>query len=152
MMRLKVLGEIGNQTYAGYIDDIFHAGNHLLSLISDLLDISKIEIGATELSDDDVDLEEIITSAMEMVITRASARGVSLMPLMTHSVGACAWRSLTQSGSESNRVARRCAASPPAKSPPTASTPVSDTSVRSGFHRTRLKSYKPIWSSHTRSV
>jgi signal transduction histidine kinase len=54
------LGPIGNSRYKGYVEDIHQSGLYALSLLNDLLDISKIEAGKFELDFTAVDAPEII--------------------------------------------------------------------------------------------
>jgi signal transduction histidine kinase len=54
------LGPIGNQRYKGYVEDIHHSGLYALSLLNDLLDISKIEAGKFELNFTAVDVPELV--------------------------------------------------------------------------------------------
>ncbi|MGA8400615.1 MAG: histidine kinase dimerization/phospho-acceptor domain-containing protein, partial [Stellaceae bacterium] len=60
--------------YKGYADDILTAGQHLLNLINDILDLSKIEVGRMELHDEVVDVAKLVKDCCRMVRERASAR------------------------------------------------------------------------------
>ena len=64
IMRDRLLGSIGNPRYAEYADDIHSSGMHLLGIINDILDLSKVEAGRLELSEDIIDLHEIIKSGL----------------------------------------------------------------------------------------
>lgn len=57
-------GELKNDRYRGYVNDIHSSGKHLLSLINDLLDLSKVEAGKLELKFTSVDLNEIILKSV----------------------------------------------------------------------------------------
>jgi two-component system, NtrC family, sensor kinase len=77
---LLVSGKVGELTpqqreYVGYMGD---SGTHLLALINDLLDVSKIEAGKVELDLEPVDLDGLLNSSMEIVREQALARGVRL--------------------------------------------------------------------------
>ncbi|HEY4971359.1 MAG TPA: response regulator [Steroidobacteraceae bacterium] len=61
--------------YVGYIGD---SGTHLLSLINDILDVSKIEAGKVELDLEPVDLDDLLTDTVAIVRERAHARGIRL--------------------------------------------------------------------------
>ena len=61
--------------YVGYIGD---SGTHLLSLINDILDVSKIEAGKVELDLEAVDLDDLLTNTVAIVRERALARGIRL--------------------------------------------------------------------------
>ena len=64
--------------YSEFAQDILNSGKHLLDLINDLLDMSKIEAGQFELLDEQVDLEPLIRSCLTMVGPRAIEGQVAL--------------------------------------------------------------------------
>jgi signal transduction histidine kinase len=71
-------GPIGNERYRSYIRDIHSSGQHLLGVVNDILDISKIEVGEFELQEDEIDIGDIIESTVRVVHERASRAGLSL--------------------------------------------------------------------------
>ena len=73
----KMFGDI-NDKQAEYLQDILESGRHLLSLINDILDLSKIEAGRMELEPADFDLPSAIENALILVRERASRRGITL--------------------------------------------------------------------------
>jgi signal transduction histidine kinase len=73
----KMFGEV-NAKQAEYLQDILESGRHLLSLINDILDLSKIEAGHMELEPADFDLPGVIENALILVRERASRRGITL--------------------------------------------------------------------------
>jgi len=72
-----MFGEI-NEKQTEYLHDILESGRHLLSLINDILDLSKIEAGRMELEPADFDLPSAIENALILVRERASRRGIRL--------------------------------------------------------------------------
>ena len=78
VMRLERFGEIENQKYKGYVNDIHTSGGHLLSLINDLLDLSKVEAGKLELNFTSVNLSEATDHAIRMIQEPATAARVVL--------------------------------------------------------------------------
>lgn len=78
-MREGRLGPIGNEKYAGYINDIHMSGLHLLSLVNDLLDMAKIEAGRFELDFAPVAVEEVVDQALRMIRPSADKKGVILV-------------------------------------------------------------------------
>jgi signal transduction histidine kinase len=73
----KMFGDV-NAKQAEYLQDILESGRHLLSLINDILDLSKIEAGHMELEPADFDLPGAIDNALTLVRERATRRGITL--------------------------------------------------------------------------
>jgi signal transduction histidine kinase len=73
----RMFGEL-NEKQDEYLKDIYASGQHLLSLINDILDLSKIEAGRMELEPADFDLPTAIENALILVRERASRRGIAL--------------------------------------------------------------------------
>jgi PAS domain S-box-containing protein len=65
-------GPIGNERYREYLKDIHASGGHLLSLINDLLDLSKIEAGKLELSFTSVALNDLIQQCVAIMQPQAN--------------------------------------------------------------------------------
>jgi two-component system cell cycle sensor histidine kinase PleC len=70
LMVNRVFGPLGNRHYEGYVQDIQVSGQHLLSLIEDVLDLSRIEMGQIRLRLGRVDLRSEAQSAVAMVKAR----------------------------------------------------------------------------------
>jgi two-component system cell cycle sensor histidine kinase PleC len=78
VMQTEVLGPIGNETYKGYIDDINDSGAHLLNVINEILDLSRIEAGRHDMQEEAIRLVHIIEEANHMVALKANKKGVTL--------------------------------------------------------------------------
>ena len=74
----QLFGQMGNQRYREYAIDIHDSGTHLLSLINDILDLSKIEAGKFELHEEAIDLERATKSCFRIMRDRAEEAGVVL--------------------------------------------------------------------------
>jgi signal transduction histidine kinase len=72
-----MFGEL-NEKQDEYLKDIHASGQHLLSLINDILDLSKIEAGRMELELSDFHLPNALENALILVRERASRRGIRL--------------------------------------------------------------------------
>ena len=66
MMIEERFGKIDNDRYRGYLRDIHRSGNHVLELVNDLLDISKIEAGKMELEFDACDLNTTVSETVAL--------------------------------------------------------------------------------------
>ncbi len=81
-----MFGEV-NDKQGEYLRDILESGRHLLSLINDILDLSKIEAGRMELELENVDLQAFIDNALTFVRERAARRGIALERVIDDRVG-----------------------------------------------------------------
>jgi signal transduction histidine kinase len=77
VLRDGLIGEMTDKQ-RGFIGDIFSSGKHLLSLINDILDLSKVEAGRMELEVTTFHLPDAIENAMLLVRERASRHGIKL--------------------------------------------------------------------------
>jgi signal transduction histidine kinase/ActR/RegA family two-component response regulator len=73
----RLFGEL-NAKQAEYLEDILGSGRHLLSLINDILDLSKVEAGRMELELGTFSLDEALDNGLTMVRERASRHGITL--------------------------------------------------------------------------
>ncbi len=73
-----LFGPVGGAKYAEYVDDINTSARHLLDLINDILDLSKIEAGRVELREETVDVDGIIDGCLALVEELARAAGLTL--------------------------------------------------------------------------
>lgn len=78
MIKSQVFGPIQNPRYEDYVGTINMAGRHLLGLISDIIDVSKVESGQTRLEDTLCDLNDIAESALRLVTDRIDQAGLKL--------------------------------------------------------------------------
>ena len=78
IIKLEMLGPLGTGRYRHYAQDIFDSGNHLLAVITDILDISKVEAGEFELHAEPTGLEEIVDQSLRLVRERAEAAGIRI--------------------------------------------------------------------------
>jgi len=77
-IKQQLFGPVSNKRYLEYIGDIYDSGTHLLSLINDILDMSKIEAGKYELHVEALDATEVVDSSARFIRVRAEEAGVSL--------------------------------------------------------------------------
>jgi PAS domain S-box-containing protein len=80
VMQEERFGPVGNERYREYLRDIHASGTHVMSLINDLLDLSKIEAGRMELDPTPIDANRIISDCVGLMQTQAS-RGRVIMRL-----------------------------------------------------------------------
>ena len=77
VLRDGMVGDV-NEKQAEYLDDILSSGNHLLSLINDVLDLSKVEAGQVELELAPFSLQDALERGVAMVRERATRDGVQV--------------------------------------------------------------------------
>ncbi|WP_296578142.1 ATP-binding protein [Phreatobacter sp.] len=90
VMMEERFGPVGNERYRDYLKDIHASGGHVLSLINDLLDLSKIEAGKLELAFTSVDLNDMVQSTVAIMQPQANRERViirsSLQPRLPNVV------------------------------------------------------------------
>ena len=79
MMKDEMLGPHKVEAYKGYSEDIHNSGQHLLNLINEILDISRIEAGKYELNEEAVSLRDICGQCCHLVEMKARAKGLELI-------------------------------------------------------------------------
>ncbi len=79
-------GTINNERYRDYLRDIKKSGQHVLDLVNDLLDLSKIEAGKLELSFDAVDLNAIVSEAVAMLQAQANENRIIVRTSLSRAV------------------------------------------------------------------
>lgn len=75
----RVFGAEGTERYQNYARNIHEAGGHLLELINDILDLSKVEAGELRLTLEPIELKELINSSVQLMAPMAEKRGVQLV-------------------------------------------------------------------------
>ncbi|MFZ1991021.1 MAG: PAS domain-containing protein [Alphaproteobacteria bacterium] len=78
VMNGEIYGPLGSEKYREYASDIHKSGQHLLSLINDILSISRLEIGKAELKDEEINLSELVKRCGRWISGHALEGGVEL--------------------------------------------------------------------------
>jgi two-component system cell cycle sensor histidine kinase PleC len=96
VMRDEVFGNLGSSQYVGYATDIHKSGEHLLGLINDVLDLSRIEAGRFVVRAEEINVPEAIRTAHAMFELRAATMSIKLkseidpaLPLLLADERAC---------------------------------------------------------------
>ncbi len=77
LLRDQYFGQL-NEKQADYVNDILESGKHLLSLINDILDLSKIEAGKVELELNKVNIKEVLENSLIMIREKCMEHGIHL--------------------------------------------------------------------------
>ena len=78
VLKSEVLGDLGNPKYREYAQDIHDGGTHLLEIINDILDMSRLEAGRYQLQEEWLDVGALAEAAIRAVAERAKTAGVIL--------------------------------------------------------------------------
>jgi signal transduction histidine kinase len=81
VIKKSLFGPI-NERYRDYASDIYNSGNHLLKLINDILDLSKLEAKQVELYEENIDLAVLIPSSLHLIEPQAESGKVQLTSTM----------------------------------------------------------------------
>jgi signal transduction histidine kinase len=84
ILSMETLGPIGTAAYKDYAHDIHESGVHLLDIINDILDLSKIEVGRLDPNEATLDVHAVIESCVRIVRERAAMAGLELISEVPH--------------------------------------------------------------------
>lgn len=82
VMKAEIFGRHATPTYKEYADDIHQSGQHLLNLINEILDLSRIEAGRYELNEESVRLAYIVEDCHHLLMLRAKKRGIHIREIV----------------------------------------------------------------------
>lgn len=78
IMQGEVFGPVGNPHYREYVTDIHNSGKHLLNLINEILDLSRIEAGRYTLNEEAVTLSHVVEDCCHLIKLKAKAKGIAI--------------------------------------------------------------------------
>src|SRR5438552_4768038 len=84
VMKTEIFGAHSVPAYKEYSADIHNSGVHLLNLINEILDLSRIEAGRYELNEEAVSLVHVVADCHHLLKLRASSRGITIHEVFEH--------------------------------------------------------------------
>ncbi|OUR78096.1 hypothetical protein A9Q83_08930 [Alphaproteobacteria bacterium 46_93_T64] len=78
IIKNEIYGKVGSEKYIEYAGDIHASGVHLLDLINDILDLSKVESGAQNISEDKVDIISLVDECMRLTEHQRNANNIKM--------------------------------------------------------------------------
>lgn len=78
ILQNRMFGPLGSAKYDEYANDINNSGKHLLGLINDILDMSKIEAGRLQLACERIDIAPLIEETLRLITVQAEAKSIRL--------------------------------------------------------------------------
>ena len=82
MMQKGTFGPLGHPKYTEYMGDVHSSAVHLLEIINEVLDMSKIEAGRVELDEEYFDIRHMVDSVTRMMASRAFSSGLQIRPVI----------------------------------------------------------------------
>ncbi|MEQ1578035.1 MAG: ATP-binding protein, partial [Hyphomicrobium sp.] len=79
VMKGEIMGPLHNPTYREYAGNIHESGRHLLHLINEILDLSRIEAGRYELHEEPVRLSDVAEDSLRLLRLRATSKGLEII-------------------------------------------------------------------------
>lgn len=92
LMQQELFGPLGSPRYSEYTNDIHASGNHLLGLINDILDMSKIEAGRLTFEVEEFDLCPVIQQTMRVISVQAAEKDIKVDTRIAKAMKLCADR------------------------------------------------------------
>ncbi len=83
IIKNQIHGPIAEEKYVEYAGDIHASGSHLLDIINDILDLSKIEAGKLEVQESDVNFADVLSNCFRLIAPRAREAGVILRSVVS---------------------------------------------------------------------
>ena len=87
-MQRQIFGPLGNDRYPEYVNNIHESGEHLLELINDILDVSKIEAGALNMHEETLDVARVVEASVRLVRPRAEQGRIRLSVIVEEKIPA----------------------------------------------------------------
>ncbi len=84
IIKNEVLGPVGNESYKDYLNDIHSSGQHLLNLINEILDLTRIEAGRYKLNEEAVNLVEVVEECQHLMQLKAKSKGIIITEHYTY--------------------------------------------------------------------
>ena len=78
IMMTETFGPLGSANYRDYTRDIYDSGMHLLHVINDVLDLSKVEAGRLDLNRTDIDVDDTVEAALRFFRERSRKAGLTV--------------------------------------------------------------------------
>ena len=78
LMASKLFGPLGSPRYEEYANDINSSGKHLLGVINDILDMSKIEAGQFSMEREEIDLNPLISETVRVISLQAAQKSIAV--------------------------------------------------------------------------
>ena len=79
VMEKELLGPVGNETYREYSRNIYSSGSHLLNIINEILDLSRIEAGRYELHEETIRLTDVAEDCERLIKLKADSKGLQIV-------------------------------------------------------------------------
>lgn len=79
ILTAEMFGPLGDRRYKEYSQDILNSGQHLLAVINDILDMSKIEAGKMNLKREPIHIQDVVEDAIRLMRNRAESVGLTLL-------------------------------------------------------------------------
>ncbi len=87
ILKRELYGPLGDENYSDYAGLIYDSGSHLLDLINDILDMSKVEAGKMEISLAPIDIQDVAETCLKLVETKSAEKNLNLELTVDPAIG-----------------------------------------------------------------